>query len=108
MREKKHFVQFECASRFRIFRLYTSVKFEVFMELLLRRNVKRFRGGLVFNAHRLLYNSTLGSRVIKKKKKVEWGRRQGVTSHLFNTVGSGVKGGGTPGATLNPRLQTLP
>ena len=51
MREKKHFVQFECASRFRIFRLYTSVKFEVFMELLLRRNVKRFRGGLVFKAH---------------------------------------------------------
>ena len=32
-------------------------------------NVKRFRGGLVFKAHRLLYHSTLGSRVIKKKKK---------------------------------------
>jgi len=31
--------------------------------------VKRFRGGLVFKAHRLLYHSTLGSRVIKKKKK---------------------------------------
>ena len=31
-------------------------------------NVKRFRGGLVFKAHRLLYHSTLGSRVIKKKK----------------------------------------
>jgi len=29
--------------------------------------VKRFRGGLVFKAHRLLYHSTLGSRVIKKK-----------------------------------------
>ena len=28
-----------------------------------------FRGGLVFKAHRLLYHSTLGSRVIKKKKK---------------------------------------
>ena len=31
--------------------------------------VKRFRGGLVFKAHRLLYHPTLGSRVIKKKKK---------------------------------------
>jgi len=32
------------------------------------RNVKRFRGGLVFKAHRWLYHSTLGSRVRKKKK----------------------------------------
>ena len=31
--------------------------------------VKRFRGGLVFKAHRPLYHSTLSSRVIKKKKK---------------------------------------
>ena len=31
--------------------------------------VRRFRGGLVFKAHRLLYHSTLGSREIKKKKK---------------------------------------
>jgi len=29
-----------------------------------------FRGGLVFKAHRLVYHSTLGLRVIKKKKKV--------------------------------------
>ena len=29
----------------------------------------KFRGGLVFKAHRLLYHSTLGSRVTKKKKK---------------------------------------
>ena len=28
-----------------------------------------FRGGLVFKAHRLLYHSTLGLRVIQKKKK---------------------------------------
>ena len=28
---------------------------------------KRFRGGLVCKAHRLLYHSTLGLRVIKKK-----------------------------------------
>ena len=33
------------------------------------RNVQRFRGGLVFKAHRRLYHSTLGLRVIKKKKK---------------------------------------
>ena len=32
-------------------------------------NHLRFRGGLVFKAHRLLYHSTLGLRVIKKKKK---------------------------------------
>jgi len=31
--------------------------------------VKRFRGGLVFEAHRRLYHSTLGLRVIKKKEK---------------------------------------
>ena len=30
----------------------------------------RFRGGLVFKAHRLVYNSTLGLRVKNKKKKV--------------------------------------
>ena len=30
--------------------------------------MKRFRGGLVFKAHRLLHHSTLGLRVIKKKK----------------------------------------
>ena len=33
------------------------------------RQVKRFRGGLVFKAHRLAYHSTLGWRVIKKKKR---------------------------------------
>jgi len=31
-------------------------------------NETRFRGGLAFKAHRLLYHSTLGLRVIKKKK----------------------------------------
>ena len=35
----------------------------------IHRNVKRFRGGLLSKAQRLLYHSTLGSRVIKKKKK---------------------------------------
>ena len=37
-------------------------------EPLLRRNGKRFRGGLVFKAHRLLSHSTLGLGEIKKKK----------------------------------------
>ena len=31
---------------------------------------KRSRGELAFQAHRLVYHSTLGSRVIKKKKKM--------------------------------------
>ena len=37
-------------------------------EQLLRRNVKRIRGGLVFQVHRLVHHSTRGLRVIKKKK----------------------------------------
>jgi len=37
-----------------------------------RDHVQRFRGGLVFKAHSLLYHSTLGLRVIKKKKKKTW------------------------------------
>jgi len=36
---------------------------------LLHIHVQRFRGGLVFKAHRLLYHSTLSLRVMKKKKK---------------------------------------
>ena len=39
-------------------------------EQLLIRNVERFREALEFKAHRLLYHSTLGSRAIKKKKKL--------------------------------------
>ena len=54
------------------------------------RNVKRFRGGLVFKAHRLLYHSTLGVRVIKKKKNptpcvvVRRPKLHGVTSLRLN------------------------
>jgi len=33
-----------------------------------RQGTQRFRGGLVLKAHILLYHSTLGLRVIKKKK----------------------------------------
>ena len=38
------------------------------LEQLLRRKVKWFRGGLVFKAHRIVYHSALGSRVMTKKK----------------------------------------
>jgi len=31
--------------------------------------MEKFRGGLVFEAHRLVYHSTLGLRVIKKKRR---------------------------------------
>ena len=60
------------------------------------RNVKRFRGGLVFKAHRLLYRSTLGLGVIKKKRhlRLMFGVEQGVG---FRVKGWGlirVKGSG--------------
>ena len=45
----------------------------------LRRNVKQFRGGLVFKDHRLVYHSTLGLRVTKKKEKTQPAVRN--TSH---------------------------
>ena len=35
----------------------------------------RVQGGLVFKAHRLVYHSTLGLRVIKKKNKKKGGTR---------------------------------
>ena len=43
---------------------------------LLHRNVQRFRGGLVFKAHRRLYHSTLGLRVIKNKEEVRVIKKQ--------------------------------
>ena len=43
--------------------------------------MKRFRGGLVFEDHRLLYHSTLGLRVIKKKKVGQY--RLGLWSRLL-------------------------
>jgi len=41
-----------------------------------------YRGGLVFEAHRLVYHSTLGLRVSKKKRQL------GVTGWLENSYGS--------------------
>jgi len=58
----------------------------------------RFRGGLVFEAHRLVYHSTLGLRVIKKRREApdpgrkaalnKWlkddaGRREGTNSPIY-------------------------
>ena len=36
----------------------------------LHSDVKRFRGGLVFKAHRLVHRSTLGLRVLKMKRRM--------------------------------------
>ena len=56
-------------------------------EQLLRINVKRFREGFVFETRRLLYHSTLGSRVIYKKKK----RRTGTASRGPRRSGSNCR-----------------
>ena len=40
--------------------------------------MKRFRGGLVFKAHRLVHHSTLGWRVIKKREDEDDPLRSGV------------------------------
>ena len=46
----------------------------------LAKCVKRFRGGLVFKAHRLVYHSTLGSRAMNKNRKSS--ALRGWASHL--------------------------
>ena len=56
-------------------------------------NVKRFRGGLVFKVHRFLYHSTLGLRVIKKKKKKSGARE------CFHEPRPGESGTGTATAS---------
>jgi len=38
-------------------------------EHLLQRNVQKFQGGLVFKAHRLVYHSTPGLRIKKKRRR---------------------------------------
>ena len=40
-----------------------------FQKQLLYQDLQQLRGGLVFTAHGLLYHSTLGLRVIRKKKR---------------------------------------
>ena len=46
-----------------------TVQLSIYEELLYINVQVRFRGGLVFKAHILLSLSTLGSRVIKKKRR---------------------------------------
>ena len=57
------------------------------------RHLSWFRGGLVFKAHRWLCHSTLGSRVIKKKKKFGvWGSGFEVEGHFSVDPGGGGRG----------------
>ena len=72
-------------------------------EHLLGRDVKRFRG-LVFNAHRLVYHSTLGSKVIKKKKTPSPQRYAGKEADKKRKR---VSGGGEEGSdTRRPKPKT--
>ena len=52
-------------------------------------SVSGFRGGLVSKAHRLVYHSTLGWRVIKKKKKYMSAMFAGYTIETPAVQGSG-------------------
>ena len=71
---------------------------------MVRRNVKRLRGGLVVKARRLVYHSTLGLRAIKKKRRdgnglsaqfgqeissepSVWRARQGNINQIFAILG---------------------
>jgi hypothetical protein len=55
-----------------------------------RRNLKRFRGGLVFKAHRLVYYSTPGRRIVKKKKSSEgrWSAAGGERERVGGGLGA--------------------
>ena len=59
-----------------------SVQFSIY-EQLLRRSVKRFRGGLVFKAHRLLYHTT-------RLERNEEGKDTNTST--FSTEGGGTLG----------------
>jgi len=49
----------------------------------LYRNVQWFRGGLLFEAHRLVHHSTLGLRVIKKKKTRAGQSTRALSGYVF-------------------------
>jgi hypothetical protein len=53
-----------------------------------RTTLPRIQGGLVFQAHRLLYHSTLGSRVIQKEKKDHSAGDERSISEVCKGVGS--------------------
>ena len=73
--------------------------------------MKRSRGGLVFKAHRLVYHSTLGWRVIKKEEEGWWKRRVfGFDAQSWlgggvvgDQAGRGVDGSGPATSTGVPR-----
>jgi len=68
-------------------------------------NVRRFRGGLVFKAHRLLHHSTLGSRVMKKRRR-RFEARDGREEPLSRE--EGTTNGHLPGGQgQNPALTLL-
>jgi hypothetical protein len=64
---------------------------------LLCKNVKRSRGGLVFKVDRLVYHSTLGLRVIKKRRRRGSNKRSRfrLGGFAFRARGSGL---GVPGS----------
>jgi len=64
--------------------------------------VNRFRGGLVFKDHGLLNHSTLGLRVIKKKKKFV--TRAGTTHAEMIGSARGVGKGGSHSADSRHRV----
>ena len=63
---------------------------------LLQRNVQRFRGGLVFKAHRLVYHATLGLRVIQRERGARPGR--GCTRDACASAGARDTGSRAPHA----------
>ena len=58
----------------------------------LQKNVRQFRGGLVFKADGLLYYSTLGLRVIEKKKIVQTSSSVSVSVSVLLAHQSGQPG----------------
>jgi len=65
----------------------------------LAKKIKKFREGLVFKAHRLLYHSTPGSKVMKKKEK------RARPSLLFP---ASVRRGGATGVTCSEETAPPP
>ena len=75
-------------------------------EQLRYKTLQRFRGGLVFKAHSLVYHSTLGSRVIKKKKKTRY--NQIVRQPEWCTVRRRVHTAGAQNAANNVKRPSQP
>ena len=74
-------------------RIRSAVQDALQWKQVLGRHVERFRGGLVFKAHEMVFHSTLGSTVIKKKEKkwTQLGAHPGL-DHLPAQLGEGLEG----------------